>query len=102
MVTSKIRTESGTDLYCVRGVFHEWCCAAKFIKTYHPDNAPDLLELLCEVEAKFSGRRRINMVEATSKYVMKQFIGDAAGVTIDQWNKDNERKTAEGTIFAPM
>lgn len=99
MVMSKIKTETGTELYCVRGVFHEWCCAAKHIKTYYGDRAADLLELLCEVEYMFSGRRRLNMVESASKYVMKQFIGDDQGISVDQWNKMNERRTNEGTIY---
>lgn len=96
---SKIRTETGTDLYCVRGVFHDWCCAAKHIKIHYGERASDLLELLCEVEYKFSGRRRLNMVESASKYLMKQFIGDENGISVDQWNKMNERRTAEGTIY---
>lgn len=94
-----MRTESGAVLYCVRGVFHDWCCAAKYIKTYHPKDEAELLSYLCEVEAKFSGRRRLNIVESSSKFQMKQFAGED-GITIEQWNRINDRRTAEGTMYA--
>lgn len=99
-VSGKFKVESDVWVYTVRGVFHDWSCAARYIKTEHPHEDAEMLALLTEVEAMFSGRRRINMVESASKYVMKKYIGDTNGITVDQWNKMNETKIAENTLYA--
>ncbi len=98
--TSKFQTHNGQNIYSVRGVFHDWCCAATHVLREYPREAAVYLERMCEIDALYTGRRRVNMVESVSKYRMQQFIGDAEGVTVEQWNGLNDAKTAEETIYA--
>lgn len=98
--TSKYKTDLGTILYCVRGVFHDWCCAAAHVLIRYEHEAAEYLEMMCEVEAMFSGRRRVNMVASVSKFILRHYAGDANGVTFEQWNEQNTRKTATETIYA--
>lgn len=98
--TSKYRTPDGTVIYSVRGVFHDWPCAVSHILLRYQDAAAEYLEMLCEVEELFSGRRCIKMAESVSKFTLRHYIGDTAGVTVEQWNAQNAAKVASETIYA--
>lgn len=79
------RTADG-EIHCdVRGHFCCWNCAVRYVVNQMPQNQrSDLIENICHIESKFTGKRRYIIPPAPDKTEMQAYCG-AAGLTPKQW-----------------
>lgn len=97
--TSRFQDAAGNTVYGVVAPFHEWCCASLYISIYHQQQASECHMYLAEIEEMHSGRRKIRIPEANSQFLLRQYCGDRYGLTIEDWNRQNEEKTSRETIY---
>lgn len=101
VATCKFADASGNTVYGVCGPFHDWCCASLYITIYHRANAAELNMYLAEMEYMFSGCKKIKIAEANSQFLLRHYCGDKHGLTIEEWNRQNDEKTARETVHYP-
>lgn len=76
---------AGEDHCDAHGHFCTWNCAARHIITEFPtEQQPDLLNLVCLFESKFSGVRKEKILPARPKTTRREYAGEN-GVTVQQW-----------------
>lgn len=77
--------KDGNDTCTPYGHFHKWNCAVRYVMREFPrDQQPDVLELICIFESKFSGKRREKIMPSPPKTLMKAYCGKD-GITPKQY-----------------
>jgi hypothetical protein len=99
IATCRFTDTNNNIIYGVEGPFHDWCCASLYITIYRHMTIVEMRSWLNDIEAMFSGRKKIVIPEANSPFLLKKYCGDTYGLTIEQWNRQNAEKTSREIIY---
>lgn len=89
------RDKDGNDVCDVRGNFCEWNCVVHYVmREYSREQQWDILELVCIIAAKFTGRRREKIMPSPDKTERKEYCGEE-GITGKQFQDKIDQLNAE-------
>jgi hypothetical protein len=89
------KDHSGNIVCDVYGHFDEWNCAISYAeREFPPSQVADVLSAICLFESLFSGRRKLKIMGAPPKTLMKAYSGNA-GLTPTQYRDQVLRLNTE-------